>query len=252
MWIGSELRVIARLDIKNEHVIKGIHLEGLRKVGNPLDMAMDYYMQGIDELLFLDSVASLYNRNNIFSVIRAASEKVFVPITIGGGLRKLSDVEEALDSGADKVAINTSAIQNPAFIEEIATKYGSQCVVASIQAKHTQNGWEAYTESGREKTDILVETWCKQLQDLGAGELLITSIDKDGTKLGFDVELMEMVNNSVTIPVLASGGFGKLEHIDALCEKTNLSGLCFASALHYKNIEIKNIKEHIKNKYEQH
>lgn len=245
------MRVIARLDVKNEHVIKGIHLEGLRKVGTPLDLAMDYYMQGVDELLFIDSVASLYNRNNLFSTIRVASEKVFVPITIGGGLRTLADVEEALDSGADKVAINTSSIKNPSFIGEIASKYGSQCVVASIQAKQIESGWEAYTESGRERSGISVGSWCKQLEDLGAGELLLTSIDKDGTKSGFDTELIKMVNDNVTIPVLASGGFGKLGHIDDLLEKTIPSGLCFASALHYKTTNIQYIKDHLKLKHEQ-
>ena len=150
------MRIIARLDIKNEFVIKGIHLEGLRKVGNPNEMSKKYYDEGVDEVLFIDSVASLYNRNNLFSVIRKASEEVFVPITIGGGLRSVADVEEALDAGADKVAINTQAVRNPNFIEELAKRYGSQCIVASVQAKRNDDDWEVYIETGRETTGLSV------------------------------------------------------------------------------------------------
>ena len=146
------MRVIARLDVKNQFVIKGIHLEGLRKVGDPNQLAKTYYEAGIDEIVFIDAVASLYNRNNLFSVIQKASEEVFVPITIGGGLRSLADVEQALDAGADKVALNTAAIREPELIQKVSKQYGSQCVVASVQAKRTANGWEAYMETGREKT----------------------------------------------------------------------------------------------------
>lgn len=227
------MRVIARLDIKNQYVIKGIHLEGLRKVGDPNRLARTYYEAGIDELLLIDSVASLYNRNNLFSIIKKASEEVFVPITIGGGLRNLDDVGLALEAGADKVALNTAAINEPKLIKEIAYQYGKQCVVASIQAKRVAGGWEAYVETGREKTGVSVLEWAKALEGLGAGELLLTSVDQEGTKSGFDVRLVEEINKAVSIPVVVSGGYGKPSHIQELFEVTLPSGICFASVLHY-------------------
>jgi cyclase len=236
------MRLIARLDVKNEYVIKGIHLEGLRKVGDPNELARTYYEAGIDEIVFIDCVASLYNRNNLFSVIRQASEEVFVPITIGGGLRSLEDVEQALDSGADKVAINTAAIRDPKLISEIANHYGSQCVVASVQAKRKGDGWEAYMETGREKTGVSVLDWVRQLQDLGAGELLLTSVDQEGTKSGFDVTLTRAVNEAVTIPVIASGGYGKPEHFTKLFRETVPSALCFASVLHYQQTTVADLR----------
>lgn len=236
------MRVIARLDVKNEYVIKGIHLEGLRKVGNPNELAKKYYLDGVDEIIFVDAVASLYNRNNLFSVISKASEEVFVPITIGGGIRSIEDVQLALDSGADKVAINTAATINPKLIEEIAKRYGSQCVVASVQAKKVKVGWEAYIETGRERTGLDVLEWVKELQNLGAGELLITSIDKEGTKSGFDIKLVEAVNRIVSIPVIVSGGYGEAKHIKDLTEVTKPSAICFASVLHYKNTTVEDIK----------
>jgi cyclase len=239
------MRVIARLDVKNNFVIKGIHLEGLRKVGDPNQLAKAYYEAGIDEILFIDAVASLYNRNNLFDVIKKASEEVFVPITIGGGLRNLSDIEQALDAGADKVALNTAAIREPDLIEKVAKQYGSQCVVASVQAKRTPSGWEAYIETGREKTGVQVLDWVKRLQDLGAGEILLTSVDQEGTKSGFDLPLVRAVNESVSIPVLVSGGYGQPKHIQELLEVTEPSGICFASVLHYKMTSVMELRKTI-------
>ena len=239
------MRVIARLDVKNQFVIKGIHLEGLRKVGDPNQLAKTYYEAGIDEIVFIDAVASLYNRNNLFSVIQKASEEVFVPITIGGGLRSLADVEQALDAGADKVALNTAAIREPELIQKVSKQYGSQCVVASVQAKRTANGWEAYMETGREKTGVQVLDWVKRLQDLGAGELLVTSVDQEGTKSGFDVKLVEAVNKAVSIPVVVSGGYGQARHIQELLDVTVPSGICFASVLHYKLTSLKALRSSI-------
>ena len=236
------MRVIARLDVKNEYVIKGIHLEGLRKVGDPLELARKYYTSGIDEIIFTDAVASLYDRNNLFSVIKRAAEEVFVPITIGGGLRTIEDVDCALGAGADKVAVNTEATRKPEFIEEIAKKYGSQCVVASIQAKKVGDGYEAYTECGRERSGLDVFAWAKQLESLGAGELLLTSVDKEGTKSGFDIELCKAVNESVRIPVMVSGGCGNLQHLKTLLDSVAPSGACFASVLHYKMHEVDELK----------
>jgi cyclase len=239
------MRVIARLDVKNQFVIKGIHLEGLRKVGDPNKLARAYYEAGIDEIVFIDAVASLYNRNNLFSVIQKASEEVFVPITIGGGLRSLADVQQALDAGADKVALNTAAIRQPELIQKVAKQYGSQCVVASVQAKRTSNGWEAYMETGREKTGVQVLDWVKKLQDLGAGEILLTSVDQEGTKSGFDVQLVEAVNRAVSIPVVVSGGYGHHRHIQELMEVTVPSGICFASVLHYNLTSVEALRSTI-------
>lgn len=240
------MRVIARIDVKNHFVIKGIHLEGLRKVGDPNKLAKSYYEAGIDEIIFIDAVASLYNRNNLFSVIKNASEEVFVPITIGGGLRSLPDVEQALDAGADKVALNTAAIRDPKLIQKVAKQYGSQCVVASVQAKRTVNGWEAYTETGREKTGVQVLDWVRRLQELGAGELLLTSVDQEGTKSGFDVPLAQAVNSAVSIPVIVSGGYGHPKHIAELLDVTEPSGLCFASVLHYKATTVDKLRGYVK------
>lgn len=240
------MRLIARLDVKNEFVIKGIHLEGLRKVGNPNEMAKSYYDQGADEILFIDSVASLYNRNNLFSVIRKASEEVFIPITIGGGLRSVADVDAALDAGADKVAINTEAVRNPNLIEQLSKRYGSQSIVASIQAKKNEHGWEVYVETGREKTGISVINWIKRVQDLGAGEILITSVDQEGTKSGFDVPLIQLVNDNVSIPVIVSGGYGKSTHLEDLIKVTVPSGICFSSVLHYKQASIQDLRKNMK------
>jgi cyclase len=236
------VRVIARLDVKNEFVIKGIHLEGLRKVGNPNELARSYYDQGIDEIMFVDSVASLYGRNNLFPVIRKASEEVFVPITIGGGIRSVDDVAQALDSGADKVAINTAAVSNPKLIEDVARKYGSQCVVASIQTKRVPGGWEAYIEAGREKTGLDALEWAKRLVELGAGEMVITSIDQEGTRSGFDLEITQAINESINIPVIVSGGYGQPAHLADLWKRTRPSGVAFASVLHYKTVTVDELK----------
>jgi len=236
------VRIIARLDVKNDHVIKGIHLEGLRKVGSPNGLAKAYYDAGVDEIVFIDCVASLYDRHNLFEVIRNASREVFVPITIGGGLRCLSDIEQSLDSGADKVAINTAAVRDPSLITRVARRYGSQCVVASVQAKRSGTGWEAYVETGREKTGVMVLDWVRRLQELGAGELLLTSVDQEGTKNGFDIPLVKAVNEAVSIPVIVSGGYGQPRHLAELLRATEPSAVCFASVLHYRQAQVSDLR----------
>ena len=237
------MRVIARLDVKNEFVIKGINFEGLRKIGDPMTLAAEYYAAGIDEIIFIDSVASLYNRNNLFHIIRKASEQIFVPITIGGGLRSLDDVSQALDAGADKVALNTAAIGNPQIISDVARRYGAQCVVASVQAKRTSQGWEAYIEAGREKTGLSVPEWAQRLYDLGAGELLVTSVDQEGTKRGFDVDLIVTLNEAAKIPVIAGGGYGKPGDLAALLRRTRPSAISVATVLHYHLQTVAQVKE---------
>lgn len=236
------MRLIARLDIKNEFVIKGIHLEGLRKVGDPQALARKYYDAGIDEILFMDAVASLYDRNNLFHIIEAACREVFIPITIGGGIRSLADIERALLSGADKVALNTAAVNSPELIREASLRFGSQAIVASIEAKKRQDSWEAYIDNGRENTGKDVIEWSMRLQDLGAGELLITSVDQEGTKKGFDCALIETINKVLTIPVIACGGLGRAEHVNELLRRCKPSAIACASVLHYELMPVGGLK----------
>lgn len=240
-------RIIARIDVKNEYAIKGIHLEGLRKIGNPNELALKYYLKGIDEIIFMDAVASYYDRNSLSNIIEIATKNIYVPITVGGGIRSLEDIQIALNSGADKVSINTEAVKNPKFIYESAKKFGSQCIIGSIEAKITDNNeWKVFYDNGREKSDIDVISWAKKLQELGAGELLITSIDMEGTRRGFDVELSEKIAESVTIPVISSGGAGDTNHILNLFEKTNIDGVALASILHYNIFSVEEIKKTLK------
>ena len=239
-------RLIARLDVKNQFVIKGIHLEGLRKIGDPIEIAKDYYDNGIDEIVFMDGVASLYGRNNLFHIIEKACEHVFIPITIGGGIRSIENIGEALKAGADKIALNTQAIKTPEIVSEAAKIYGSQCIVGSIEAKYKGDGkWEAYMDNGREPSGLDVIEWAVELEKLGAGELMITSIDQEGTKKGFEIELLKKITDLVSIPVIASGGAGKVEHIEQLVANTDVSGIALASILHYKLDTISNIKNQL-------
>ena len=232
--ISRNLRIIARLDIKNEHVIKGVHLEGLRKIGNPIELAEKYYNQGVDEFFFMDAVASLYGRNNLFHIIEECCKKIFVPITIGGGIRSISDIELALLTGADKIAINTQAVLTPNIIQEASRIYGSQCIVGSIEAKRKSKSWEVYIENGREKTGKDVIEWSKSLEQLGVGELLVTSIDKDGTRKGFDNELMNAIADVVSVPLIASGGCGGVEDVVNLSSaNSKIDGVALASVFHY-------------------
>ena len=240
-----KIRIIARVDVKNEFVIKGVHLEGLRKLGNPNEMALNYYKNGIDEIIFMDAVASYYDRNSLSELIQEACENIFVPITVGGGIRTVDDINYALKSGADKIAINTKAVQDPDFISQSSNLFGSQCIVSSIEAKAIgRNEWEVYTDNGREPTGIDVIEWSKRVEKLGAGEIMLTSIDKEGTKKGFDVNLYQSVNSNVSIPIIASGGMGKSDDAVHLIKGANIDAIATASVLHY---EIESIRE-IKNK----
>jgi imidazole glycerol-phosphate synthase subunit HisF len=244
----SKIRVIARIDVKNDYVIKGIHLEGLRKVGKPNDLARKYYRNGIDEIVFMDAVAAYYDRNSLSHIIEEACKEVFVPITVGGGIRDVKDIQNALNAGADKVAINTKAIHKPEFIEQASKIFGSQCVVLSIDAKRVSEGkWEAYTDNGREPSGLDVIGWAKRAQQLGAGEILLTSIDAEGTKKGFDEALNYAVANVVTIPVIASGGAGKADHISSLLNNSSVDAVAVASVLHYDIHEVKDLKQQLHN-----
>lgn len=237
-------RLIARLDVKMQHLIKGVHLEGWRKVGNPKERAILYAAQGADELLYMDVVASLYGRNNLGDIVREVATSVFVPITVGGGIRDLAAVRELLAVGADKVAINTAATQDPDILRAISDTYGSQATVLSIEAKRLPGGgWEAMTDNGRSHSGRDVLKWAVEGQKLGAGELLITSIDKDGTGRGMDVELVHRVASEVDIPVVACGGVGKVEHAVNILSSPDVSAVAMAKALHNGTLTIGDVRE---------
>jgi cyclase len=241
----KNIRIIARLDIKGPNLVKGIQFEGLRKLGNPNEFARKYYLEGIDEILYIDTVASLYDRNNLQDIVRETTKDVFVPITVGGGIRKIEDVKEVLRLGADKVAINTAAIKNPELIREVANVFGSQCMVLSIQAKRTgPKRWEAYYDNGREKTGIDVLEWAKQGCQLGAGEILLTSVDMEGTQKGFDYELIREVSTAVPIPVIAGGGCGQAEDFVRVVKEGLADAVTVASILHYKKISVCDLKRY--------
>lgn len=236
------MRLIARLDIKSSYLIKGIQLEGLRKIGDPNLFAKRYYEDGIDEILYMDAVASLYGRNSLTDIIRKTSENVFVPITVGGGIRSVEDAWEVLRAGADKVAVNTAAIKNPQLITEIAKRFGSQCMVLSIEAKRKNQTWEAYYDNGREQTGMDVIAWAKEGCKLGAGEILLTSVDCEGLAKGFDIELIREVTDSVPVPVIASGGMGGIPHIMDAVRDGHADAVAMAHVLHYNKLEVNQIR----------
>jgi len=237
-------RIIARLDIKSNKVVKGINLEGIRKVGDPQELAYKYYIQGIDEIIYMDVVASLYERNTITKFIKEAAKMIFVPLTVGGGIRSLRDIRQVLKSGADKVAINTAAIKNPDFIRQASTAIGSQSIIVSIEAKKQANYWEAYYDNGREKSGLEVISWAKKAEQLGAGELLVTSVDNEGLENGMDIELLKKIREKVSIPIIFSGGVGKLEHVlDAIPDS---DAIAIASLFHYNKIEVSVLKKLLK------
>jgi cyclase len=244
----NKKRIIARIDVKNDYVIKGIHLEGLRKVGNPNEMAIKYYNQGVDEIIFMDAVAAYYDRNSLTNIITKACENVFIPITVGGGIRKIEDIQTALNAGADKIAINTKAVQNPNFITKASEIFGSQCIVSSIDAKKiAENKWEVYTDNGREPTGLDVVEWAQKVEELGAGEIMITSIDKEGTKKGFDQDLYKMVSEVVTIPIICCGGAGNKKDVADLFLNKSIDAVAIASLFHYGIVPINVLKDYLIN-----
>lgn len=239
----SNLRIIPRLDIKGPNLIKGIRLEGLRVVGDPQEYAIRYYEAGADELIYMDIVASLYGRNNLSDIISRAAENVFIPITVGGGIRSVDDARHILRSGADKVAINTAAIANPSLISEVANRFGSQAMVLSIEAKLISPGkWEAYTDNGRERTGLDVIDWVRRGVDLGAGEVLITSVDREGTRQGFEIDLIKQISEAVSVPVIASGGMGSIAHFIEAAKVGGADAVAMADVLHYNRMTIGEIR----------
>lgn len=239
----ANFRLIARLDVKGPTLIKGVHLEGLRKVGDPQDFARRYYAEGIDEIIYMDVVASLYGRNNLTDIVRRTAEEVFIPITVGGGVRSVESALELLHAGADKVAINTAAVNRPELISELAERFGSQCIVLSIEAKNrTVGGWEVLTDNGREQTGMDVVEWAVRGESLGAGEILLTSVDQEGTRKGFDIPLTSSVSRAVGIPVIASGGMGETKHLLDVAQNGAADAVAMADILHFNRTPLADIR----------
>ncbi len=239
----ANTRLIARLDIKGPNLIKGVHLEGLRVIGNPQAYAFRYYQQGADELIYLDAVASLYGRNHLSEIIKNAVENIFVPLTVGGGIRSIGDAAAVLRAGADKVAINTAAVANPELITQIAKSFGTQCMVLSVEAKQVSSeAWDVYTDNGREPSGRDVVKWIKEAVDRGAGEILLTSVDREGTRKGFDIDLLYAVSRSVSVPVIASGGMGKPEDAIDAVRNGGADAVAMADMLHYDRATISDVR----------
>jgi cyclase len=228
------VRIIPRLDIKGPNLVKGIHLEGLRVLGKPEHFARYYYESGADEIIYMDVVASLYNRNSLKEIITRTAEEIFVPLTVGGGLRTIDDITEVLRAGADKISLNTGAINNPGIIRQAAEKFGSSTILVSIEAIRQPDGrYLAFTDNGREFTGVEVLSWAKHVEELGAGEIMITSVDREGTGLGYDIHLTRMVSEAVSIPVIACGGAGKKSHISQVITEGRADAVAVSSVLHY-------------------
>ncbi|BBT15711.1 imidazole glycerol phosphate synthase cyclase subunit [Metapseudomonas otitidis] len=237
------LRIIPRLDIKGSNLIKGVQLEGLRVIGDPQDHAIRYYEDGADELIYMDVVASLYGRNSLNDIVRRAAKDVFIPITVGGGIRSVENAKDILRAGADKVAINTAAVANPDLIRAVSRRFGSQAMVLSVEAKQVGPcKWEVYTDNGRERTGLDVLEWVVRGVELGAGELLVTSVDREGTRKGFDLALIRAVSDAVPVPVIASGGMGGLCHFAEAAFEGAVDGIAIADALHYNRLTLAQIR----------
>lgn len=242
--MSHKIRLIARLDVKGKNLVKGIQYEGLRKLGDPHDFAKRYYEQGIDELLYLDTVASLYGRNNLSDILQKTTQDIFIPITAGGGLRSVEDVGLVLKMGADKAAVNTAALHRPELISEMAKAYGSQCVVLSVQAKRWESGWEAYFDNGRERSGKDALDWIRQAEHWGAGEVLITSVDAEGRQKGMDQELIAAVRQATELPVIAAGGVSCAEDIVKAANE-GADAVSVASILHYDKTNVSALKQEI-------
>jgi cyclase len=242
----KSIRLISRLDIKGPNVVKGVHTEGLRVVGNPKELALKYYKDGADEIVYMDIVASLYERNLDFDQLRSVCDNIFIPFTVGGGIRSIRDINDALRAGADKVAINTYAIHHPDFLTEAARNFGSQCVVLSIEAKRIGDGkWEAYTEGGRERTNVDAVEWAKKAIELGVGEIILTSIDQDGTQKGYDIDLIKKVAEFASVPVVAHGGAGSPKDIIQVIKEGKADAVSASSIYHYDIFTISDVKKEL-------
>ena len=241
-------RIIPCLDVKNGRVVKGINFVDLKDAGDPVEQAKIYSDGGADEICFLDITASNENRSTIYEVVKKTSKKCFVPLTVGGGVRNIEDINKLLNCGADKVSINTAAVKNPKIVMESSLKFGSQCIVVAIDAKKEANGWKIFTHGGRNKTGIDAIKFSKQMEEYGAGELLVTSMDRDGTQKGYDIDLMKKISEKVNIPVIASGGVGNLDHLVEGIIQGKANAVLAASIFHYGKYSIKEAKQYLDSK----
>ncbi len=240
-----KIRIIPCLDVKDGRVVKGINFIDLKDAGDPVEQAKHYSDNGADEICFLDISASLENRDTILNVVRKTAQEVFIPLTVGGGISSLENIHALLKAGADKVSINSAAIKNPNLIKESSKYFGNQCIVVAVDAKKENGDWYVYSHGGTKKTNLNALDWIKKIQKLGAGEILLTSMDKDGTKSGFDIDLLEKVSQFAKIPVIASGGVGKLEHFYDGVVKGKANALLAASVFHFNEISIKEVKNYL-------
>jgi cyclase len=242
------MRVIPCLDVTDGRVVKGMNFVNLRDAGDPVEVARQYYLEGADEIVFLDITATHESRNTTVDLVRKTAEKVFIPLTVGGGIRTLEDIRNLLNAGADKVSLNSSAVKNPEIIEKASSKFGMQCIVVAIDAKESgENKWNVFVRGGRIDTGIDAVVWARKANELGAGEILLTSMDRDGTKDGYDLKLLKAVSDSVAVPVIASGGAGEIKHFFQACEY-GASAMLAASLFHYKELTIKEVKQYLKSK----
>jgi imidazole glycerol-phosphate synthase subunit HisF len=243
--MGLAKRIIPCLDVTNGRVVKGVNFIGLRDAGDPIEISRRYDDQGADELTFLDITASSDNRDLILHIIEEVAAQVFIPLTVGGGVRKVEDVRRLLNAGADKVSINTSAVLNPELVRNAADRYGSQCIVVAIDVKRVENRWEVFTHGGRKATGLDAIEWAKKMQALGAGEILLTSMDRDGTRNGFDLSLIRTVSDTVDVPVVASGGVGNLQHLVEGVIEGHADAVLAASIFHYGEYAVRQAKEYM-------
>jgi cyclase len=241
-------RVIPCLDVTAGRVVKGVNFVSLRDAGNPVEIAARYDEQGADEVCFLDITASSDGRDILLHVIEAVAAQVFIPLTVGGGVRKVEDVRRLLNAGADKVSINTAAVENPALVREASSNVGNQCIVVAIDAKKNGAGWEVYTHGGRKATGLDAVQWAKRMQAAGAGEILLTSMDRDGTRDGFDVALTRAVSDAVSVPVIASGGVGSAEHFAEGVLAGRADAVLAASVFHFGELTVREVKEHMRSR----
>ncbi len=243
-----KVRIIPCLDVKNGRVVKGVNFIDLVDAGDPVQQAKYYSENGADEICFLDISASLENRDTMVNVVRETANEVFIPLTVGGGISNIENISSLLKAGADKVSINSAAINNPDIIKKSSEYFGNQCIVVAVDAKKNNSDWYVYSHGGTKNTGILALKWIEKIQELGAGEILLTSMDRDGTKMGFDIELLQTVSNFVNIPIIASGGVGKLEHFYEGVVDGKADALLAASVFHFNEISIKDVKKYLKDK----
>jgi len=241
-------RIIPCLDVKNGRVVKGIQFVNLRDAGDPVENARAYDEQGADEIAFLDITASSDERDILLEVVRKTAEEIFIPLTVGGGVRRLEDIRNLLNAGADKVSVNTAAVKDPSFVERASKRFGSQCIVIAIDAKRKGEGWEVFTHGGRTPTGIDAVAWARRMEEMGAGEILLTSMDRDGTKDGYDIDLTRTIAEATSIPVIASGGVGNLEHLYEGLVLGKASAVLAASIFHYREYSIAQVKSFLRDR----